>query len=153
MTVYKHVLGIDGPVYIGTAGTEVTTSGTKLEYANGPTLTLAYETEELDVVAAGLAKAYVNGKVDVGLTCKFSRFQVDGSGAYPSDIAAVMAAFVSGGALGMLIKDTAMGDIKGDFIVTKMGETRDNGKIIAFDTEFKPTFEGTPLVFSARAAS
>ncbi|MDO4585580.1 MAG: hypothetical protein Q4D62_15970 [Planctomycetia bacterium] len=142
---YKPVLGLDGPVYVGTSGTYVTANtGTRLEYISGPSLTLSYETEDLDMVATGMTKAYLNGKLDVGISFTMKNFQTE-SGAFPADISKIRAAFISGGALGVLAADSAIGNIAGDFIVTKMDETRENSKVISWTVEMKPTFSGLKL--------
>lgn len=148
---YQPVLGLDGPVYVGTAGTYVSNStGTRLEYISGPSLTLSYETEELDIVATGMTKAYLNGKLDIGISFTMKNFQ-NASGTFPEDISKIRSAFISGGAIGVLASDFAIGNIAGDFIVNKMDETRENSKVISWTVELKPTFSGLKLQISEPA--
>lgn len=148
MAIYRPKLGIDSPIFLGEEGATAT-DGTQLKYATGPALTLSYETEELDMIATGLVKAYINGKIDTSITFTLKNFQ-DESGAFPADITAIRAAFASGGALAVYTEDSAIGVIDGDFIVDKMDETRENGKVISWSVELRPTFTGRALTLGSR---
>lgn len=148
-TIYRPKLGIDSPIYFGSEGSSAA-NGTQLQYASGPALTLSYETEELDLIVAGMTKAYLNGKIDASITFTLKNFQ-DDSGSYPADVAAIRAAFASGGALAVFTDDSGIGIIDGDFIVDKMDETRENGKVISWSVELKPTFTGRALTLGGRS--
>lgn len=148
MAIYRPKLGIDSPVFFGTEGTSAK-DGTPLKYGTGPAVTLSYETEELDMVATGLVKAYLNGKIDTAITFTLKNFQNE-SGEYPEDIAIIRAAFATGGGISFYTNDSGIGEIDGDFIVDKMDETRDNGKVISWSVELKPTFSGRALKLGDR---
>lgn len=140
---YAPKFGIDGSVKVGTAGTSAS-SGTALAHISGPSITMSRETEDVDMTVTGMVKAYVAGKADVGVTFTMKNFQTS-LGVYPADIAAIMAAFSGNTAISAYITDSALGDIDGDFIVSKMDETRENGKIISWSVELKPTYVGRVL--------
>lgn len=147
--VYSPVIGLDGPVYYGTAGTDpAETDANRLLYITGPALTITSDMEEADIVAVGLVKAYYEGKMDIGITFDTKKFQTD-SGVFPPDIAALKAAKTTRSALAITVKDSAIGDIKGDFLVSKMDENRENGKIISWSVELKPTFIGRAVVYGS----
>lgn len=139
--IYLPKYGINGPILVGTAGGS---ASTQLNYISGPSLTLSREQEEIDLVATGMVKAYFGAKMDIGITFTMKNFQTD-QGAYPDDIAAIRSAFSSGSAIAVSASDTALGTITGDFIVSKMDETRENGKVVSWSVELKPTFVGRVL--------
>ena len=138
---YLPKYGINGPISIGSAGGSATT---QLNYISGPSLTLSREQEEIDMVVTGMVKAYLGGKMDIGISFTMKNFQTD-QGAYPDDIAAIRTAFSSGSAIAVSASDSSLGTITGDFIVSKMDETRENGKVISWSVELKPTFAGRVL--------
>ncbi|MDO4629229.1 MAG: hypothetical protein Q4C70_08615 [Planctomycetia bacterium] len=94
----------------------------------------------------------INGKLDLGITFTVKNF-TDENGDSPADIAALRAAFASGSAVPVTVDDSAIGEISGDFIVTKMDETRENGKVVSWATELKPTFSGNPVTLSLRSTT
>ena len=145
-TIYAPKYGIDGEITIGDAGSTAS-GGIRLEYISGPSLTITREQEELDMVITGMVKAYLGGKIDIGITFTMKNFQTE-EGAYPSDISKVMSAFSSGEAVSVYVSDSSLGNIDGDFIVSKMDETRENGKVISWSVELKPTFVGRKVEWS-----
>lgn len=146
MANFNPKYGIDGPIYIGTAG-ESASGGQRLEYISGPSMTITREQEEIDMVITGMVKAYLGGKIDIGVTFTMKNFQTD-EGAFPADISQIQNAFSSGTAISVSISDSSLGTIDGDFIVSKMDETRENGKVISWSVELKPTFVGRTLSWS-----
>lgn len=139
-TKYRGQLGITAPI---------TVNSQTLAYASGPTLNFSYETEELDLTIAGIVKAYANGRIELGISFQMKRFKSVDGGALPADVAAILAAFQSGVGIPVAFSDSVIGDVSGDFIVTKCDEDRANGKIIGYSVEMKPTFEGTALSWTA----
>lgn len=140
---YTYRLGIDGPVKIGTAGAVATQ---RLLHISGPTLNITSDMEELDIVAVGLIKAYVEGKRDISISFTVKDVRVDN--ASPADISMLRAAYKTRTPISVLAEDSSIGNIDGDFLISKMEETRENGKVISWNTELKPTYVGRMVQFS-----
>ena len=147
-TKYRGQLGFTAPI---------TVASQTLAYATGPTLNYSYETEELDLTAAGIVKAYANGKVDISISFEMKRFRtvtettsngetVITYGALPPDVQAILDAFKTGTEVAVSVTDSVIGSLSGPFIVDKCDENRANGKIIGYSVELKPTFTGDQKV-------
>lgn len=141
--IYKPVLGLEGPIYIGDAMAEPTQQMLRI---TAPQLTATYDTEEMGILATGLIKAYTAGELDVGINFTVRRFKVDN--ADPPEIAMLRAAFMTGSAVSIRVEDTMMGTILGDFIVSEMPEPREKGKVKSWSVKLMNTYVGRKLSFS-----
>ena len=143
--IYSPKFGIDGDIKIGTKGSSAA-SGTTLQYISGPSISISRDSEEVDMRVTGMVKAYVPGKADITISFTMKNYQNEG--VYPEDIAKIMSAFSANDPISAYITDSALGTIDGDFVVSKMDETRENGKIISWSIELKPTFCGRVLAWT-----
>ena len=140
---YSYRLGINGAVKVGSAGSTATT---RLIHISGPTLNITSDMEEMDIVATGLIKAYVEGKRDISISFTIKDVRVDD--ASPSDIALLRSAYKTRTPISVLAEDSSIGNIEGDFLISKMEETRENGKVVSWNTEMKPTYVGRMVTFN-----
>lgn len=119
----------------------LTVGSTSLTNIRGLTMSVSVDAEDLDIIATGGFKAYVSGRKDVTIGGTLLA-AVDGA-ANAADVAAIATAFASGEAVSLSFVDSVIGTVGGKFICTKMDANYAAGKIISYNVEFKPTYDGT----------
>ena len=149
--VYNPKFGIDGPIKLGPAGASAS-GGTALTSASGPALSLSKEMTVLDIASAGMVEVSYAGAKKISVTFNLTALSTSG-GSYPPDVEMILVAFSSGNPLAAYIEDSSLGDIDGDFEVSKMDENRENKKAISWSVELVPTWRGRPFTITPHTAS